>query len=36
MRQNDINQQMRVITHELRPDEMHAVAVYYGTADGHE
>ena len=35
-RQNDINQQMRVITHELKPDEMHAVAVYYGTADGHE
>lgn len=34
--QNDINQQMRVISHELKPDEMHAVAVYYGVADSHE
>jgi hypothetical protein len=30
MRQNDINQQMRVIAHELTPTEMHAVAAYYG------
>jgi len=29
-RQNDINQQMRVIAHELTPSEMHAVAAYYG------
>ncbi|HWS63391.1 MAG TPA: c-type cytochrome [Steroidobacteraceae bacterium] len=36
MRQNDINEQMRVIAHELTPNEMHAVAVYYGAADSHE
>jgi cytochrome c553 len=30
MRQNDINEQMRVIAAELTPDEMHAVALYYG------
>ena len=30
-RQNDINEQMRVIAHELTPDESHRVAVYYGT-----
>ena len=30
MRQNDINQQMRVIAQELTPAEMHAVAAYYG------
>jgi cytochrome c553 len=36
MRQNDINEQMRVIAHELTPDEMHAVAIYYGAADSHE
>jgi cytochrome c553 len=30
MRQNDINQQMRLIAHELAPAEMHAVAAYYG------
>jgi len=30
MRQNDINEQMRVIAHELTPAEMHAVAAYYG------
>jgi len=35
-RQNDINEQMRVIAHELTSDEMHLVAVYYGTADRHE
>jgi cytochrome c553 len=36
MRQNDINEQMRVIAHELTSAEMHAVAVYYGVADSHE
>jgi cytochrome c553 len=35
-RQNDINEQMRVIAHELTPDEMHLVAAYYGTADRQE
>jgi cytochrome c553 len=30
MRQNDINEQMRVIAQQLTPAEMHAVAVYYG------
>jgi cytochrome c553 len=30
MRQNDINEQMRVIARELTADEMHALAVYYG------
>jgi len=30
MRQNDINEQMRTIAWQLRPDEMHAVALYYG------
>jgi cytochrome c553 len=33
MRKNDINEQMRVIAHELTPDEMHAVAGFYGDAD---
>jgi cytochrome c553 len=32
MRQNDINEQMRVIAHELTPGEMHGLAVYYGAA----
>jgi cytochrome c553 len=36
MRQNDINEQMRVIAHELTPAEMHAVAAYYGKTDSHE
>jgi cytochrome c553 len=36
VRQNDINEQMRVIAHELKPNEMHAVAGYYGTAGEHE
>jgi len=36
MRQNDINEQMRTIAAQLTPDEMHAVAVYYGAADSHE
>jgi cytochrome c553 len=35
-RRNDINEQMRVIAHELRPDEMHAVAGYYGAAGDRE
>jgi cytochrome c553 len=33
MRQNDINEQMRTIAGQLTPDEMHAVAVYYGVKD---
>ena len=32
MRQNDINEQMREIAHELTPDEMHALAAFYGEA----
>jgi cytochrome c553 len=36
MRQNDINEQMRVIAHEMTAAEMHAVAVHYGAADSHE
>lgn len=36
MRRNDINQQMRVISNDLKPEEMHAVALYYGVADSHE
>jgi cytochrome c553 len=30
MRQNDINEQMRAIATQLTPEEMHAVAAYYG------
>jgi len=30
IRQNDINEQMRTITKLLTPEEMHAVAIYYG------
>ena len=30
IRRNDINEQMRVIARELTPEEMHAVAAYYG------
>jgi cytochrome c553 len=30
MRQNDISEQMRTIATQLTPEEMHAVAVYYG------
>jgi cytochrome c553 len=30
-RQNDINEQMRAITWQLTPDEMRAVAAFYGT-----
>jgi cytochrome c553 len=36
MLQNDINQQMRAISREMKPDEMYAVAAYYGTLDSHE
>jgi cytochrome c553 len=36
MRQNDINEQMRVIAHELKPEEMRAVAGYYGAAGDRE
>jgi cytochrome c553 len=35
-RRNDINEQMRVIAHELKPEEMHAVAGYYGAADDRQ
>jgi cytochrome c553 len=31
LRQNDIFQQMRVIAKQLTPDEMHALATFYGT-----
>jgi len=31
MRQNDINQQMRVIAAKLNADEIHAIALYYGS-----
>ena len=36
MRQNDINEQMRAIAQELKPDEMHAVAGFYGAAVEHD
>jgi cytochrome c553 len=36
MRRNDINEQMRAIAQELKPDEMRAVAGYYGAAVGPE
>ena len=32
IRQNDINQQMRVIAAQLAPDEMHEVALFYSAA----
>jgi len=35
MRKNDINEQMRGIAQELTPDEMHAVAVYYGRSSAN-
>jgi cytochrome c553 len=31
IRQNDINEQMRTIASQLTPDEMHAIAEFYGT-----
>jgi cytochrome c553 len=34
LRQNDIFEQMRVIAKQLRPDEMHAVAVFYSAGAG--
>jgi cytochrome c553 len=36
MRQNDINEQMRAIAAQLTPDEMHAVAAYYGAEATYE
>jgi cytochrome c553 len=30
MRQNDVFEQMRIIARQLTPDEMHAVAAFYG------
>jgi cytochrome c553 len=30
MRQNDISEQVRTIARQLTPEEMHAVAAYYG------
>jgi len=36
MRQNDINEQMRVIAQELTPNEMHALAGYYAAAGDRE
>jgi cytochrome c553 len=30
-RQNDINRQMRTIAMQLKPDEMHVIALYYGS-----
>jgi cytochrome c553 len=33
MRWNDINEQMRTIAAQLTPDEMHAVAAWYGVED---
>jgi cytochrome c553 len=33
MRMNDINEQMRTFAQLLTPDEMHAVAAYYGVDD---
>jgi cytochrome c553 len=33
MRQNDINEQMRTIAKQLTPDEMRAVAAFYGAED---
>jgi cytochrome c553 len=35
-RQNDINEQMRVIAHELKPAEIHAVARYYSATAKHQ
>jgi cytochrome c553 len=35
-RLNDINEQMRVIARELKPNEMHAVAGYYGKANTND
>jgi cytochrome c553 len=34
LRQNDINEQMRTIAKQLRPDEMHTLAAFYGPRDG--
>ena len=32
MRRNDINEEMRTISEQLRADEKRVVAIYYGTA----
>jgi cytochrome c553 len=34
MRQNDVFEQMRIIARQLTPDEMHAVAAFYGAPAG--
>jgi cytochrome c553 len=34
MRQNDINRQMRTIATQLRPEEMRAIAEFYGRGAG--
>ncbi len=34
MRQNDVFEQMRIIARQLTPDEMHAVAAFYGASAG--
>ena len=34
LRQNDISEQMRIIARELTPEEMHAVAAFYGAPAG--
>jgi cytochrome c553 len=34
MRQNDINRQMRTLATQLTPDEMHALAEFYGSGVG--
>jgi cytochrome c553 len=34
LRQNDISEQMRIIARGLTPDDMHAVAVFYGVPAG--
>jgi cytochrome c553 len=36
MRQNDINKQMRTLASGLTADEMHAIAVYYGSTQHRE
>ena len=33
IRQNDIFEQMRVIAKQLTPDEMHALAAFYGSEE---
>jgi cytochrome c553 len=33
MRQNDIFEQMRIIAKQLTPEEMHALAAFYGAPE---